>query len=94
MQEEEINQFVHHLSTEIIAAMIRREYSQETGVIVIGRLMVELGARLYMTSMDKDAIIELKKQRVPIAQIPAVRGMVEQIAKVARQVTDEGMRCV
>ena len=94
MQEEEINQFVHHLSTEIIAAMIRREYSQETGVIVTGRLMVELSARLYMTGMEKDAIIELKKQRVSIAQIPAVRNMVEQIASVARKTTDEGMKCV
>jgi len=92
--QEEIDNFVHHLSTEIITAMIRREYSQETGVTITGRLMVELGARLYMIGMDVKAIEELRKQRVSLAQIPAVRGMVEQIAAVARRVTDEGMRCV
>ena len=91
---EEIDQFVHYLSGEIIAVMMRRDYSQQTNTTIAGRLMVELGARIYMTGMEKSAIEELRDKRVNISQLPAVRDMVEKIATVARKTTDEGMICV
>lgn len=88
--KKEVDFFILEMSGNIVRNITDLEYCKEMSISVMGRLIVQVAARIYFREMNEKLAYELRDQKVELRDLPAVRNIVEGMMAAAKLTTEEG----